>query len=272
MVIRDRKLHNSASSLFLLLIIIRSGRLAEIRWSVCMSKSHWSLCVWFSRTDVGLWIYHLFVWSKLNFLHNFPWITLLTQSCLVLYSFRANLQHSLIIVSSLSLHNLHLLFCCVLSILALIWLVLIVLFCAAIRRDSVSLLRFPFLSHIHIFSCEMLLIIPLKTSIELIFIPFLFSGYCRSVYPRVVSIVSRCCNQSFSALTNSNSLLYICIYIIINHNHHHHQVAQTARSSLTLSFSPTIRSNHLSFMVGFLDCIQCPHRAYLCKFLLIVQV
>ena len=35
---RDCKVHNFASSLFLL-IIIRSGRLAEIRWSVCMSKS-----------------------------------------------------------------------------------------------------------------------------------------------------------------------------------------------------------------------------------------
>ena len=45
---------------------------------------------------------------------------------------------------SLSPHNLHLLFCCVLSILALIWLVLTVLFCAAIRRDSVSLWRFPY--------------------------------------------------------------------------------------------------------------------------------
>ena len=38
--------------LLFLLIIIRSGLLAEIRWSVCMSKSHRSLCVSFSRTDV----------------------------------------------------------------------------------------------------------------------------------------------------------------------------------------------------------------------------
>ena len=52
-----------------------------------------------------------------------------------------------LMVSSLSPHNLHLLFCCILSILALIWLVLIALFCVAIRRDSISLLRFPFLSH-----------------------------------------------------------------------------------------------------------------------------
>ena len=53
-----------------LLIIIRSGRLAEIRWFVCISKSHWSLCVSFSRTDSGLCIYHLFVWSNSHSLHN----------------------------------------------------------------------------------------------------------------------------------------------------------------------------------------------------------
>ena len=47
---------------FFLLIIIKSGLLVEIRWSVCMSKSH-SLCVSFSRTGAGLCIYHLFVWS-----------------------------------------------------------------------------------------------------------------------------------------------------------------------------------------------------------------
>ena len=68
-----------------------------------------------------------------------------TQSCLALYSFCANLLLSLImwlIVSSLSPHSLHLLLCCVLSVLALIWLVLMALSCAAIRRDSVSLFRF----------------------------------------------------------------------------------------------------------------------------------
>ena len=132
--------------LFFLLIIIRSGLLAEIRWFVFMSKSHRSLCVLFSWTGAGLCIYHLFVWSNLNFLH-ISQITLPTQSCLVLYSFCANLLHSLImwlIVLSTSPHRLHLLFCSVLSILALIWLVLIALFWAAIRRDSVSLLKFPF--------------------------------------------------------------------------------------------------------------------------------
>ena len=158
MVSRDSKVDYFANSLFLLLIIIMSGLLAEIRWSVCISKSHRSLCVSFSRTGTGLCIYHLFVWSNLNFLHISQCITLPTQSYLVLNFFCANLLHPLImwlIVSSLSPHSLHLLFCCVLSILTLIWLVLMALSCAAIRRDSVSLLRFPFLSHVQVLLCEM---------------------------------------------------------------------------------------------------------------------
>ena len=148
---RDSEVHNFCKFSFLLLIILRSGHLAEIRWSVCMSKSHRSLCVSFSRKGAGLCIYHLFVWSYLDFLHISQWIPLPSQSYLVLYPFCANLLHSLIMwlmVSSLSPHNLHLLFCCVLSILNLIWLVLMALFCAAIKRDLVSLLRFPFLSHV----------------------------------------------------------------------------------------------------------------------------
>ena len=143
-----------------MLIIIWSGRLAEN--FVCISVSQRSLWVSFSRTDFRLCIYHLFVWSNFNFFHNSQWITLPTQSCLVLYSFYANLLHSLIlwlIVSSLLSHNLHLLFCCVLSIVTLIWLVLMALFSAAIRRDSVSLFSFPFLSYVNVFSFEKSLII-----------------------------------------------------------------------------------------------------------------
>ena len=44
MISRDNKIHNSTSFL-LLLFIIRSGCLAEIRWCVWMSKSHRSLYV-----------------------------------------------------------------------------------------------------------------------------------------------------------------------------------------------------------------------------------
>ena len=147
--------------------MMRSGCLVEIRWSVCMSKFQMSLCVSFARTDSGLCIYHFFIWPNFTFLHNSKWITLPTQSSLVLHSFCADLLHSLImwlIVSSISPHNLHLLFCCVLSILTLIWLVLIGLFCAAIRRDSVSLLRCPFLSYAHVFSRNISLVSRLKSS------------------------------------------------------------------------------------------------------------
>ena len=62
MVNRNNKVHNFPSSLSLFFFIIKFGRLAEIRWPVCMSKSHWSLYVSFSRTDAGLCIQNLFIW------------------------------------------------------------------------------------------------------------------------------------------------------------------------------------------------------------------
>ena len=173
------------------------GLLTEIRWSVCISKSHRSLCVSFSRTGAGLCIYHLLAWSNLNFLHISQWITLPTISCLALYSFYANLLHSLIIwlmVSTLSL-CLHLLFCCHLSILTLIWLVLIVLFCAAIKWDSVSLLKFLFLSHVQGLSCEMLFSSCSKVPCSC-FPSHFFLSFCHSVIYRVVSIVSDGRSQS----------------------------------------------------------------------------
>ena len=65
-------------------------------------------------------------------MHISQWIILPTQSCLVLYSFCVNFLHSSnmwLMISSLSPHSLYLLFCFVLSILVLIWLVLMMLFC-----------------------------------------------------------------------------------------------------------------------------------------------
>ena len=70
--------------LYFLLITLRSGVLAEITWSVCMSKSHRSLCVSFSRTATGLGKYHFFVRSNSNYLNISKWITLPTQSSLLL--------------------------------------------------------------------------------------------------------------------------------------------------------------------------------------------
>ena len=166
-----------------------------------MSKSHRSLCVSFSRTGAWSCIYHLLTWSNLNFLHISQWITLPTQSCLALYSFCANLLHLLLwlMLSSQSLHNLHLLFCCVLSILALIRLVLIALFCAAIWRDSVSLLKFPFHSHVQVLSCEMLSISRLKRQWS-----YLPSCFCFLVFVNPISIILWSAGRAKSTYTDAS--------------------------------------------------------------------
>ena len=72
------------STILQVFFFVDYGLLAEIGWSVCMSKSHRSLCVSFYRTGAGLCLYHLLAWSNLNFLHISQLITLPTQSCLAL--------------------------------------------------------------------------------------------------------------------------------------------------------------------------------------------
>ena len=146
---------------FFLFITIRCVFLAEIRWS----NSHSNLLVSLSRTESWLYIFHLFLWSNLNFLHISQWITLPTLSSLVLYSFFANLLHSLImwlIVSSLSSYNIHLLFCCVLiySRFDVIGSYGVVLCCYSERICFA--LKASFLSQIQVLSSEMLFISRLK--------------------------------------------------------------------------------------------------------------
>ena len=123
------------------------------------------LCVSFYRTDSGLCIYQLVVSSIFNFLYHSLWITLPNQSCLLSHYFCANLLHSLIIVINrfVSITTFPTPpFFFFLHILVFIWLVLMALFCAAIRRDSVSLVRFSFPFHGHVFSFEMSLASRLK--------------------------------------------------------------------------------------------------------------
>ena len=106
-VCRDSKVDNFADFLFLLLIIIiRSGLRAEIRWSVCISKSHRSVWLSFSRTGAGLCIYHLLAWSNLNFFLISHWNTLPNPSYLALYSFCANLLYLLIMYWQFRLSHL----------------------------------------------------------------------------------------------------------------------------------------------------------------------
>ena len=64
----ERKFHNFASSFFFFFFFfffsIRSGLLAEISWSICMSNSHTSWCVLFSGTDAGLSIYYYYYYFE----------------------------------------------------------------------------------------------------------------------------------------------------------------------------------------------------------------
>ena len=70
-----------------LFILTRSGILAGIKWSVCISKSQRILLASFSRRDSGLWIYHLAVCLNFNSFHSSYLIAFPTQSCLVWNSF-----------------------------------------------------------------------------------------------------------------------------------------------------------------------------------------
>ena len=96
---------------------------AEIWYSVCIWKSQRILCVSLSRIDSGLYIYHLVASSDFILLYNSQLIIFPNQSCLVLLFFGASLLLTFIIwltISSLSPHNLHLLFFYILSIFTLI--------------------------------------------------------------------------------------------------------------------------------------------------------
>ena len=125
MVSQDCQVHNSACSLFLV-IITRPGRLAMIRWSFCMSQSQRSFA---SR----------FPWQMFGCAYTICLNGQISISCTITGESPCPpsrvLQHLLIfwlIVLSLSPHNLFLLFCCVLSMQTMIWLVLMDMFSAAI--------------------------------------------------------------------------------------------------------------------------------------------
>ena len=108
-------------------------------------KSQKSLCASFSRRDDGLCIYHLFVWSVWNFLHNFQMITLPTQSCLVWYAFCDNLLHSLISIRLY--HHIAYIWCFVsscfdmISSLLLLLLLLLLLFVAVVVESCSKIFK-----------------------------------------------------------------------------------------------------------------------------------
>ena len=91
-VTRDSKVHNFVNLFFFFFFFDYYKRLGDP--FVCQSPI--GVYVSFSMTGAGVCIYHLFVWSNFDLLHISQWITLPTQSCLVIYSFCPNLLHSLI--------------------------------------------------------------------------------------------------------------------------------------------------------------------------------
>ena len=89
------------------------------------------------------------------------------------------------------------------------------LFCATIKRDTVYLLGFPFLTHVHFFSSEISLVCRLKYPYSF-FSHFCFQVVFFSVVPRVVCIVSGRCNQFSSAFFYGVFESYRCIKAIFS--------------------------------------------------------
>ena len=152
----DGKVHYSAGSFFCWLSI---GLVVQPRFDADLfvsqiSKSQRILCISFSRMVSGLCIYYVCM-VKFQFLAPFSvdHISYPVLSRLILFC--ANLLYSLMRLIILSNHHIIYIYCFVASCFDI---VLMVLFCAAIRRDSVSLLSYPFLSHVQIFLCKISLV------------------------------------------------------------------------------------------------------------------
>ena len=75
--------------------------------TICLLKSQRILSLSYSRTNSGLCIYYLSVWSSSCLLHNSQWVTIPTHSCLLLYFFYAKLLHSFIMWVTLIISALH---------------------------------------------------------------------------------------------------------------------------------------------------------------------
>ena len=156
---------------FVLFIIIRSGRLAEIS-DPFVSQNPWRVCTSHSPGQTQGCAYTICSYGQTSIFCTISCGSPCPFSRTWSYIFFCtNLLHSLmwLIVSSLTPHDLHLLFFflffCFLFFLGggrlisfcfdmvsflLLYDVVFVLFCTTIKRDSVSLLRFPFLRNVHV--------------------------------------------------------------------------------------------------------------------------
>ena len=110
----------------------------RLRWSVCISKSQRILCVSFSRMDSWFCLYHLLVWSNLilHFPHPVVSSLILFLSKFTAFAYDTSDRVVSIYIWSTSAILLRLVYTC-------LDIVLMALFCVSIRRESVSLLRYP---------------------------------------------------------------------------------------------------------------------------------
>ena len=165
----------------------------------------------------GFWVLHmLFVrMIEFQFLALFPLDHLphLDVSCLILFFVLICCIRLLSDWSFRPYH--HMTYNCyfVASCLLLLWYnwSLCRLFYAAIRRDSVTLLRVPFLRNLQVFSSEISFAVAWNVRTVVLF-PFLFSSYFCSVDTCVVCIVSGGCNQSFSRVFSYSLLIDVSIH------------------------------------------------------------
>ena len=129
-------------------------------------------------------------WSSFSFLHNFKWITfsfsvmpgLVLVNCFCLLCNQHSFLFPLFTNTCYSIAFL--------SIFTLIKLVLLALFCVAIKRASVSLLRFPFLSPIQAFSCAMWPVCRLKYPCSCFSSHFYFLDFAVFLFALMLALVA----------------------------------------------------------------------------------
>ena len=144
------EVHNSA----FFLIIIRSGHLVEIRRFVCISKSQTSLCVSFSESKLGICSYgqtSIF----LTISHGS-----LSPSILALSYILSVLIYWICLLCDLWFRlyqHMTYIFCFATSYRFSLWYGWSVCHCFKLLLAEIHL-RLPFLTHIHILSCEMSLV------------------------------------------------------------------------------------------------------------------
>ena len=89
-------------------------------------------------------------------------------------------------------------------------------FYAAIRRDLISILKFPFLSHFQDFSCEISLVCCLKYPYKCFSSQFLFSYYSYSVVCLFLFFLVTVISLSLLFFNVVFDSLYRCIEAILN--------------------------------------------------------